>query len=312
MNKFNAFLFILVFSSLASAACSINVLKGSARDTTGKPIDQYSFDSNSTVLIGLQVSKDQANQTSNLDVGIFDSFQKRVSLTQLVLPSNVSYAEIQFNTSEQLLNGTYKIQANHSETACSASSQAEIFISTNRTAYNSSPLTIGIGLTTPLSAVDTCTNVTTQGIQYKVCVNGTVPQDWSFTVDKVITLNETDNATDFSALISVSTPYYSYDIVNALFQKYLSINNDFTQIAETNKQLAETNAAFANVTALQNEERFNNLLKQYADAQKDVSNQKNGAYWMGIFIGFLFLGIPAGIGIFMLYAWKKSKKTAVG
>jgi 2C-methyl-D-erythritol 2,4-cyclodiphosphate synthase len=315
--KFISFLFVAILAlNMVSAVCSVSILKGLVRDTTGKPIDNYIFDLNSTVLVGISVSRHLIGNSSNLDVILFDALQKQVSFTQITLNSTTFYAEVQFHTSEQLLNGTYKIITLHNETinnmsVCNASNQAEILISTNRTAYNSSPIDIAIGLNTPLSRLDSCKKVQTQGIQYDICLNGTAPIGYDFTVNKVTTLSpENASDTNYSLLIKVSTPYYSYDIVNGLFQKYMDFNTSVSQMTSNLAEQIRINNAFVNITSQQNEDRYNSLLNQYLTAQKDIQNQKNASYWLGIFVGF-FPGMIFGVVLFFGYMWWKSKKTSV-
>lgn len=309
-------LFSLMFLSLfiigmVSAACSVSILKGLTRDTLGKPIDNYYFDSNNTILVGIQVSKNILGNASNLDVSFVDALQQTVYSNALVLPANVSYVELQVNTSEQMLNGTYTISAYHNETTCTAANQISLFVYTNRTAYNSSPINIAFGLTTPLTKINDCRVVTTQGIRYDVCLNGTVPIGYDFTVGKVTALTpENASNTNYSLVIQASTPYYSYDVVNGLFQKYMDINASYDQIAKNNAQMVKVNDALVNITAQQVEDRYNNLLRQYTDSQKELQNQKSASYWMGIFIG-VFFGLFLGAIILFLYLKYRAGKAVV-
>jgi hypothetical protein len=315
MKQIKMLVAMLLFSQVVFAACSVTVLKGSARDTNGKPIDKFLFGENETILIGFQASKDNPNIPSNLDITIKDPLQFGVYSSRLTFPVNISYAEIQLNVSSNYLAGVYTINANHTEfnnsiVTCTAVGSTTANMTTNRSSYNTSPITVSFTTITPLEPIQNCRSITAKGSKVDVCLNGTVPKGYDFTVDKITTIDETANDTNYSLLISTSTPWYSYDIVAGLLQKVNDYNTSNGELTKAVMDLTATNGAYANITAQQNIDQYNSLMTQYQTLVKEGDDKKSSSYWQGIFVGAV-PGMVVGALLFYFYIWKKSKESAV-
>jgi len=303
---------ILLISSLASASCFVNILKGTQRDTTGRPIDLTSFDAGQNIIFGYEVTKQVAGERTTLDTYYYDPLGFYIGGNLYELSGNLSYVEGLMNTTNAFVNGTYTVSAVTNEydanntLVCTATQNKTLWILSPRVSYSVVDVNVTSDLSNALTEQETCREANFTDTTFNICASGLFPSNFSIQIVEVDTTNYSGR--NFSNIISVEQPMYSFNFVRDVvadwsYQTYLNgqliqLNNESQiQIGTFASELSQVNRAERETLQANNDK----LTKENADLKGSVS-------WAWVYGGLIVLIL---VGLVLAYFKIKSEETQV-
>ena len=317
MNKvIPVFVALLLFSSIASATCSISINKGKIRDTSGMPIDLYSFNQDEYVLIGNTITRQTVNDRVVLDLFLVDSLNNTVGTAKNTYLANDTYFEANLTITGDFLNSTYSILSYSREydvngtLLCSASKTASIFINSPRTSWNSTKLDINTTVTSPLTHLSECKTIVQSGVSFDVCMNGEMPLNYTFQLGN-FNSSPSSGSTNYSVLITPGTPKYDYGILKGLLDAYENSTSSVSTLTGVVSQQNQTITQLASIATNEENRKYSDLFGLYNTLLgTTLPAEKNSSMWAGIFIG-LVPGMITGVLLLLAVLWVRSKQTEV-